>query len=146
MTFSGDAANEFVTTITALVPSLLQRLSMPVFTPAAYEVELVAHGDGAFYRRHLDLHAGEHGPSLRRMLSAVYYFYREPRAFSGGALRIYSFDGSASVDFQPENDTLVAFPTSAPHEVLPVAVASREFIDSRFAVNCWVLKARQQNR
>ena len=142
--FRGDVAAEFMSAVTAVVPSLLERLGMPSFTPSGYEVELVAHGDGAFYRRHLDLHVGEQGPLQRRMLSAVYYFHRHPRAFSGGALRLYSFDLSASVDVPPTHDALIAFPTSAPHEVLPVAVPSGAFMDSRFAINCWVLQAQQQ--
>ena len=142
MRFGGEAAAEFMAAVTTVVPSLLERLGMRPFTPSGYELELVAHGDGAFYRRHLDVHVGEQGPAHHRVLSAVYYFHRQPRAFSGGALRIFSFDLGASVDVEPIHDTLIAFATSAPHEVLPVAVPSRAFLDSRFAINCWVLKAR----
>lgn len=50
------------------------------------------------------------------MLSGVYYFYNEPKAFSGGALRLYRFNAKPAedpaadshVDVQPLNNSLVA--------------------------------------
>jgi hypothetical protein len=79
------------------------------------------------------------GNGSDRMLSAVYYFYAEPKAFTGGALRLYSFgmdarDGNFT-DVQPEQNMLLVFPSSWVHEVLPVSCPSKRFSDSRFNIN-----------
>jgi Rps23 Pro-64 3,4-dihydroxylase Tpa1-like proline 4-hydroxylase len=44
---------------------------------------------------------------------------------------------AAFADIEPGQNRLVAFPSWAPHEVMPISCPSRRFIDSRFAVNCW---------
>ena len=121
-------------------------LRVAPFEPFRLELELVAHGDGAFYKRHLDTRTGERatGRSIR-LISAVYYFHAEPKAFSGGALRLHSMDMAGGegdfVDIEPAQNTLVAFLSWAPHEVLPVSCPSRRFCDARFAVNLWAHRA-----
>jgi Rps23 Pro-64 3,4-dihydroxylase Tpa1-like proline 4-hydroxylase len=83
------------------------------------------------------------------MLSAVYYFHRMPKAFSGGCLRLHRIGarpGDIGMDVTPIDNSLVVFPSWAPHEVLPVRCLSGAFGDSRFAVNCWVYRARQRQR
>jgi Rps23 Pro-64 3,4-dihydroxylase Tpa1-like proline 4-hydroxylase len=76
------------------------------------------------------------------VISAVYYFHTLPKAFSGGALRLHSLAASGKlgtfVDVEPDCDTLIFFPSWFPHEVLPVHCPSGRFMDSRFAINCWV--------
>ena len=119
---------------------------------SSIELELAAHGDGAHYVPHLDISYGEGRkkvgaePGQDRILSAVYYFHREPRAFTGGALRIYRMNAkpktekvqsSDFVDLEPLQNSLVVFPSWALHEVRPVHCPSGAFIDNRFAVNCW---------
>lgn len=127
--------------VAALLPAMMARLQAPAFTPAKFEIELVAHNDGAFFARHIDTFV-KNGPPSTRVISAVYYFHRRPRAFSGGALRLMSLAGSDApgtyVDVPPDNDTLVFFPSWYPHEVLKVSCPSGDFSDSRFAINCWV--------
>jgi len=127
--------------VAALLPAMTARLQAPAFTPAKFEIELVAHHDGAFFARHIDTFV-KNGPPSTRVISAVYYFHRQPRAFSGGALRLMSLAGTDApgtyVDVPPDNDTLVFFPSWYPHEVLKVLCPSGEFSDSRFAINCWV--------
>ena len=124
--------------------------------PSSLELELAAHGNGAHYKPHLDIPLGQDRAPLGsregedRALSAVYYFYCEPKRFSGGELRLYSFgsgwnnenaDASSYVDLQPVNNSLVVFPSWAMHEVRPVQCPSGEFRDHRFAVNCWYCRA-----
>jgi Rps23 Pro-64 3,4-dihydroxylase Tpa1-like proline 4-hydroxylase len=120
-----------------LLPVIFERLGIRPFVPSKIEVELVAHGDGAFFLRHIDTQV-----SNRRVISAVYYFHALPRAFSGGVLRLHSLAATGQqytfVDIAPNYDTLVFFPSFYPHEVLPVKCASRQFLDSRFAINFWV--------
>jgi len=127
-----------------LVPGLLAALGIPAFEPAKFELQMAAHNDGGFYKRHLDIWRGPGSEPTVRVLSLVYYFFTTPPAFTGGALRMYSFvpGSSESIDIQPTRNTLVAFPSWAPHEVLPIACETGRFADSRFAINCWVRRAK----
>jgi Rps23 Pro-64 3,4-dihydroxylase Tpa1-like proline 4-hydroxylase len=121
------------------VPVLIRDLRVTSFQPCDIELELVANNDGAFFKRHIDIFVGAARKSSDRLLSAVYYFHSEPKAFSGGALRLYSFeDPGTFVEVQPEQNTLLVFPSWASHEVRPVSCPSGRFSHSRFNVNCWV--------
>lgn len=144
---------ELVPIVTGRVREVLDevfsRLNFPAFKPSRWEVELVAHGHGAFFSQHIDTMVGspeviEGRPRSTRNLSMVYYFSRKPRRFSGGALRLHSLAASGApgtyADIEPENDTALFFPSWFPHEVLPVTCESREFMDSRFAINCWLYR------
>lgn len=134
--------------VLAVVPELIERLGVTAFAPTGVEVELVAHEHGAFYKRHVDLYTGGDRQVMRsdRLISVVYYFNREPRAFAGGELRIYPEPwarqgGPEHYDIAPANDLAVAFPSWVPHQVMPIDCASRRLEDARFAINCWVLRA-----
>jgi Rps23 Pro-64 3,4-dihydroxylase Tpa1-like proline 4-hydroxylase len=77
----------------------------------------------------------------------VYYFIREPKAFFGGRLRLFPIGPQTvkygeSIDIDIVQDRAIAFPSWLPHAVLPVHCPSGDFADSRFAVNCWLLKDR----
>jgi SM-20-related protein len=121
------------------LPTLIADLRVTSFKPSKVELELVANNEGAFFKRHIDTFMGEARQASDRVLSAVYYFHAEPKAFSGGALRLYSLeDGGNFADVQPEQNMLLVFPSWALHEVLPVNCPSRRFSDSRFNVNCWL--------
>jgi len=125
----------------ALVPELIARLRVTPVDDPRFELELVAHNEGAFYKRHIDTQtASDH--NLLRVLSGVYYFHTEPKAFSGGALRLYAIGGDNArfADIEPERNSLLVFPSWAPHEVMPISCPSGRFADSRFAVNCWVYR------
>jgi hypothetical protein len=128
--------------ILGLVPGLIARLQVTPFDACAVETELVAHGDGAFYKRHADTQTAVYNEVDRiRVLSGVYYFNAEPKAFAGGALRLYAIGGRPEQDFvdiEPLHNSLLVFPSWAPHEVMPVHCPSQRFMDSRFAINCWV--------
>ena len=139
----GPTKDEIKEKILRLTPSLITELRVTPFVPSGVELELVAHGDGAFYKCHIDTFTGgDQSRTSQRMLSGVYYFHAEPKAFSGGALRLHPFGGPQAsanfIDIEPRRNTLVVFPSWAPHEVLPVSCPSRRFAASRFAVNCWV--------
>lgn len=115
------------------------------------EFELNAYGDGAHFRPHIDIPVGPNrravgaGEGEDRVISAVYYFYREPKAFSGGALRLYRFGADAhapgseadSIAFEPRQNGLVCFPSWAMHKVETVYCTSDKFEDYRFGLNCW---------
>ena len=118
--------------------------------PGSIEFELNAYGDGAHFGPHIDVPVGPRRrtvgeqPGEDRLISAVYYFFRQPKAFSGGALRLYRFGADPSqgaetdsVTFEPVQNRLVVFPSWARHAVERVACKSGAFADYRFALNCW---------
>jgi SM-20-related protein len=121
---------------------MFSRIRTKPFIPEKIEVELVAHGDRAFFWRHTDTVTRLNHEGRGRIISAVYYFYALPKAFSGGVLRLHSLAASGQqgtfVDIAPDYDTLVFFPSFFPHEVLPVKCTSGKFLDSRFAINFWI--------
>ena len=129
------------------VPELARGLGMAPFEVERIQLSLIAYNDGDFYREHVDTEPSrDRGDAERagdRVLSAVYYFHREPKAYSGGALRLHAFNPASDrfEDVAPEQNSLVAFASFARHEVRPVICPSRRFEDSRFAINCWVRRA-----
>jgi SM-20-related protein len=135
----GELENELQLCAQAALPSMFQHLGYTPFDPARLELEMVAHGDGAFFSRQEDTVIRPEMTSYRA-ISAVYYFHRLPKSFSGGVLRLYSIGGKGGsfVDIEPTNDRLIFFPSWFPHEVMPVVCPSAKFEDSRFAINCWV--------
>jgi SM-20-related protein len=129
-----------------LVPDLVAKLKTPAVNTPQLELQLVAHGDGAFYKRHIDTHTVPDRDSIR-VLSGVYYFHTHPKAFTGGALRLYAIGDPAMatfVDIEPEHNTLLVFPSWIIHEVMPVSCPSHRFIDSRFAINCWIFRSKPE--
>ena len=103
------------------------------------QMEMVAHGDGAFYRPHTDTFAGdEYMSGGRRRLTMVYYFHRRPRRFTGGRLRLFDLGGHRTIDVEPTHDSLLVFPSTARHEVETISCPDGAFADGRFAVNIWL--------
>src|SRR6185369_7664014 len=133
----GALEGAFVDRLKEQLPSAVDRLGC-AFTPAAIEVQATASNDGDFFGLHQD-----GGPDSPREVSFIYFLHDEPRRFSGGELRIChtrEVDGrllAADTRLTPEGDTLVFFASRRAHEVLPVAVPSLAFADSRFTVNGW---------
>jgi SM-20-related protein len=136
--------------IEAALPAMIKQLGAAAFKPGRIEVQMAAYGDGAVSHEHVDttVDEGDEGRKLvaDRIISAVYYFHRLPKAFSGGALRIYPIVSSkyskSFVEIEPTNDTLVFFPSWFPHQVLPVICPSGRFEDSRFTITYWVNRAQ----
>ena len=71
--------------IYALLPSVFKKLEHPQIPISTIETRITASNNGDFFKIHND-----NTPDLNssRELSFVYYFYHEPKAFSGGELRI----------------------------------------------------------
>ena len=135
----GNFESLFEARVRSLMPAIFTQLGSPPVSSSSLELELVAHGEGAFFSRHID--TATKGIS-HRVVSCVYYFHAQPKGFSGGQLRLHSIGGKGEpgsyIDVEPTNDTLVFFPSWFPHEVLEVSCPSGRFADSRFAVNCWI--------
>jgi len=129
--------------IHAFYPEMLLGLKMADFKRREkIELEIAAHGDGAFFKPHIDMRLGETGD---RVLSAVYYMHSIPKRFSGGELKIYPLEIMPGEDepvvLEPKHNSLLVFQSYVHHEVLPVVCPGAEFGDYRFAINCWIHKA-----
>lgn len=141
----GPLKKEIKERFKAVFPEALEQLRLPSFELYGTEREIVAHGNGAFYNRHIDTATGS-GEFSVRALTGVYYFHAQPKKFRGGDLRLlplrYSELDSTYLDIEPINDRLLLFPSWVPHRVMPVVSDSVDFKDSRFAINCWYHKLR----
>lgn len=132
--------------ITAAMPEVMPQLRMGKFPLGAIDCQVTASVDGSFFKVHTDAGRNE---TYKRQFTYVYYFNREPKAFTGGELRIYDDtvrNGklAATDSFQtvaPRHNSIVFFQAAVMHEVLPVSVASKQFRDARFTVNGWIERA-----
>ncbi|NEP42744.1 MAG: proline hydroxylase [Okeania sp. SIO2H7] len=135
-----------VNKIVKIIPDILSKLNMEPFAIGEIESQLTLHNDGNFYKVHNDNGSPD---TATRTLTYVYYFNREPKAFSGGELVIYDskIQGKYYVKadtfktIEPRNNVIVFFHSRYMHEVLPVKCVSKEFADSRFTINGWVRRA-----
>ena len=129
--------------IQAVLPQVIQQLQIPTFTVSQIEAQLTAHNHGNFYKIHNDNGSPD---AATRELTYVYYFYRQPKAFSGGELRLYHSrieqgmyvqdESFQTVD--PRHNSIVFFLSRIMHEVMPVSCPSQAFADSRFTINGWI--------
>jgi Rps23 Pro-64 3,4-dihydroxylase Tpa1-like proline 4-hydroxylase len=133
----------FAERIFAFLPQVFARLEYPPFPVSDFEIQLTASNNGEFFRRHND--NGVHSLSSR-IITFVYFFYRQPRPFTGGELCIFDTDledgeyrapGPCSV-VTPMQNQICFFVSEYLHEVLPVTCQSNDFMDSRFTVNGWL--------
>ncbi len=126
-----------------LMPQVLKSLKMEPFPIDYIECQMTAHNHGNYYKVHNDNGSPD---AQTRELTYVYYFYREPKQFSGGELLIYDVElkngmydkADTYKTYNPSNNTIIFFPSYLMHEVLPVTCPSQQFSDSRFTVNGWV--------
>ena len=117
---------------------ITRKLGRRPFRVADREAQITATNDGDFFGLHAD---NSEPPYLQRELSFVYYFHAEPKPFTGGQLRLYRPQTDDRARFEtvvPEQNTMVLFPSSLLHKVLPVKCPSRAFADSRFTLNGWL--------
>ena len=132
--------------IRELMPQLLPALQIAPFPAADIECQMTAHNDGNYFKLHNDNGSPD---TSTRALTYVYYFHNEPKAYGGGALRIYDSViadgfyrcGPHAADIEPKNNSVIFFVPHTHHEVLPVRCPSGRFEDGRFTVNGWVRRA-----
>ena len=131
-----------------LLPDVLAAFKHKSFPIAYVDIQLTASNHGDFFKVHQDNSSAE---ITHREISFVYYFHSEPKAFTGGQLKLYnSQDGAVpqskkrtAQTITPRQNTLVMFPSSCDHEVLPIRCPSRKFVNSRFTVNGWILRQEE---
>lgn len=128
------------------LPEVMSRLTIEPFPISQIEAQLTAHGDGDYYKIHNDNGSSD---TATREVTYVYYFYREPKPFSGGELILYDsrvengfyVQAESFHRIEPRNNSVIFFLSRCLHEVRPVRCSSRAFIDSRFTINGWVRRA-----
>ncbi len=141
-----DFSDMIVRRVRAMIPDIISKLDIPSFSISQIEAQLTAHNDGNYYKIHNDNGSSD---TANREFTFVYYFYREPKAFSGGELLLYDskiennlyVNAESFTKIEPRNNSIVFFLSRCMHEVLPVICKSRSFADSRFTINGWVRKA-----
>lgn len=134
--------------ILANLPTVLRVLRRDAFPLWYIDSQITASNDGDFYKVHRDNGASEPVDIPLRQISFVYYFHSEPKGFSGGQLRFQNWADGEVEDVEqvttrtiiPRQNTIVFFPSSYEHEVLPVSCPSRNFANSRFTANGWLVR------
>src|SRR5215813_10898657 len=71
----------------ALLPNVLAAFKREAFPISYFDIQLTASNDGDFFKVHQDNSAAERN---HREISFVYYFHAEPKAFTGGQLKLYN--------------------------------------------------------
>ena len=109
------------------------------------EIQLTRSHDGDFYKAHPD--TSSEGYHATRRVTFVYYIHKSPKQFVNGNIRMYEdvdnpvpgrmYNMSKYIDFEPNNNTLLLFPSHQWHEVLPVKCFGDES-GSRFTINGWM--------
>ena len=142
-----DIAASFKPRVIAALPGVFARLGYEPFEVAKIELQMTAHLDGDFYSQHNDNSHGHrkgHDSDGRR-ISFVYYFCREPKRFTGGELRLFdtdlrrdAFSEQAYSRIEPDDNSIVFFPSAAMHEVGRRKMQSSDPADGRFTLNGWL--------
>ena len=132
----------FVPRLRDVVEAGLARLLVHDIGAYRVELDVTAHPNGHFYRVHRDR---EEELSPHRRISYAWYFYREPRRFSGGDLLLHDTDretgcykAGAFTRIAPLHNSIVFFPSDCYHQITPVHGVGDDFGDGRFTVNGWV--------
>jgi len=115
--------------VATVIADVTKRLGMELFEASQIEAQLTAHNDGCYYRIHNDNGSPD---TANRCITYVYYFYTEPKGFTGGELVI----GEEKVE--PINNSIVFFDSGLQHQVLSISCPSRLHWNGRFTVNGWI--------
>lgn len=130
------------TKVRQLLPAVCAALKIPLCV-GNIEAQLTSHNDNNFYKVHNDNGSAD---TAHRVLTFVYYFHRQPKAFGGGELRVYDHKVENGYHYaadtyrtvEPTDNSIVFFASEEMHEVLTVRCPSQLFLDSRFTINGWV--------
>jgi SM-20-related protein len=113
--------------------ALNQRFFLGLFD---FEGHFAVYPKGAFYKAHLDRHAG----TTERIITVILYLNEDWQPGDGGELKLWTTSGKKDGPFdliEPRMGTLVCFPSGDHwHEVLPA-------IKSRSSITGW-FRARSQ--
>lgn len=140
-----EHSTRFLECLNAHLPQIHRAFHMSPFPIEEIEIQLTASNDGDYFKIHND---GGCEQTASRELTFVYYFYQEPKPFTGGELHFYDHRIENDIEvpattyriIEPRNNSLVVFRSCYHHEVVPIQCASQAFGDSRFTINGWIRK------
>ncbi|MBO6494048.1 MAG: 2OG-Fe(II) oxygenase [Roseivirga sp.] len=112
-------------------PELCHFFNLPKTEPKFAPTEITIYGNGDFGLAHKD--------SKHNSLSFLYYFFNQPKSFTGGDLYIY--DGDLQNDKSNhtytkaniESDMFLIFPSHYYHEITPVQCPDNDLLSGRMA-------------
>ena len=141
-----DLVEPVVSRVRRVMDRVLPALKVAPITVGVVEAQVTASVDGSFFGVHTD---ADYDKVPKRHLTYVYYFNRQPKAFTGGELRVYDdilrnnklARAETFRAVEPRHNRIVFFWARTMHEVTRVDVPSRAFADARFTVNGWVNSA-----
>jgi len=130
---------------------ILKSLNYPAFSIGNIEAQITATNDGGYFRLHND---NTHHTLAMRELTYVLFFYREPKAFTGGELRLYESHlendryrpGPRWAGIAPQQNAVIFFPSCFMHEVTSVSCPSAAFADGRFTINGWIRRKPESTK
>lgn len=143
---NNDIVNLFESKITDLYKDVLPELDMEYFDISKIEMQMTSSNNGDFFKVHPDADYNRgRGDVRNRKLTFVYYYFNDPKPFTGGELKIYEFkddkrtihDDTKFETIVPENNMLIFFECDYWHEVEEVKCEPK-FENSRFTINSWL--------
>jgi len=132
--------------IKELYKDVLSELDMKDFDISKIEMQMTSSNNGDFFKVHPDAdYKRGRGDVKNRKLTFVYYYFTDPKPFTGGNLKIYEFSDDSrtthnSLEFDtvvPENNMLIFFESDYWHEVEEV-ICEPSLENSRFTINSWI--------
>lgn len=138
-----DLRTWFIDRLTGLMDrtDAFRRIGMQPFQPDRIETQITRYSEAGHFNIHRD--SGSAVPERR--LTFVYYFHHQPRRFRGGDLLLFDEPdhrpSSKLTEFtriQPDDNSLILFPSDRLHAVMPVALSSDDLMDGRWTINGWL--------
>ena len=142
--FAAEARLGFEPRLRKLAEDAAPRLGMRVLGAYRLDLKVRTYQTGEFYAAHSDFSEGDSTP---REINYVYYLHRRPKSFSGGDLLLHDGDLggllNAFTRIEPEDNSIVLFPSRCVHEVTEVKCDPGDFGAGRFSLNgaLWKLRA-----
>ena len=142
--FAAEAQLGFEPRLRKLAEDAAPRLGMRVLGAYRLDLKVRTYQTGEFYAAHSDFSEGDSTP---REINYVYYLHRRPKSFSGGDLLLHDGDLggllNAFTRIEPEDNSIVLFPSRCVHEVTEVQCDPGDFGAGRFSLNgaLWKLRA-----
>lgn len=116
---------------------ICQKLLIKSFEIQKIEANIFNHLHGSFFKIHRDNFPGLES----RKINFVYYFFNEPKQFSGGDLLVYdSIPGTDTLQLNKftkiisENNKIVFFPSEYMHQVTMLTLKNNQFNNGRFTI------------
>lgn len=135
-----EATKALTRRIEEQLPRLTKELDVRPFKASNIGLSFIHSTDGYFGYPHADSVNGQY------LISVLYYFNKVPKVYQGGELKVHESDDqaeggyveNASLQIEPEDNLLVAFPSATFHSVTEMHSNSEDFEDGRFVVTMFI--------